>query len=352
MGAVRLFLAIVVCVGHWQAVELAPKDIAIPGRLLLGFNAGYAVLFFYVISGFLITFTLSKNYEPSASGLGKFYFNRFVRIFSVYWPLVVLALLTIPPAQERFSSAAIIDKFTALFLFGTDWRVSFGAPGGQYFGGNIVGMNQAWTLGAELTFYMFAPLLLRNWKLATALLVMSLALRAAFVLTLGRTIHDLWTYTFFPSTFVFFLMGHLSFRAAQHWARLNSNRFGCSCVAVGFAFMLIWRQGGFDTERLWVSIVLFSVGLPGFFNATKDSVWLNRLGDLSYPLYLVHIFVLFFVGTDIMAATFGLLPSMPQLAAFLSVAAYVVATVVMAAMVHYLIELPISAAAHSLVRRF
>lgn len=351
MGAVRLFLALVVCLNHWQAVMLGPRDITIPGRLLLGFNAGYAVLFFYVISGFLITFTLSRNYEPTAGGTGKFYFNRFIRIFSVYWPLVALAFIAVPPARNQFLDASIVDKFTALFLFGSDWRVSFGAPGGQYFGGNIVGMNQAWTLGAELTFYVFAPFLLRSWKVAAGLLVASFAIRAGFVIAYGQNIHDLWTYTFFPSTFVFFLMGHLAFRAAQGWLLLQSERLGYWCVGLSFAFMLIWHQGGFDTVRLWVSIVLFAIGLPAFFEATKSNVWLNRLGELSYPVYLVQIFVLFFVGGDIMALAFGPAISSPLLSTGLSVAAYVTATLAAAAIVHYLVETPIAAVVYSLSRK-
>lgn len=347
MGAVRFFLAIIVCIAHWQFIELAPKDIIIPGRFLLGFNAGYAVLFFYVISGFLITFTLSKNYEPTAFGIGKFYFNRFIRIFSVYWPLVILALLTVPEARERISNAVLVDKMTAIFLLGTDWRVSFGTPESQYFGGNIVGMSQAWTLGAELTFYVLAPMLMRSWKLAAALLLMSLALRASFVIALGRQIHDLWTYTFFPSTIVFFMLVHVAYRAAQQWPSLSSPRFGCWWVAFSFAFMFLWwRQWGFDTERLWVSVVFFTIGLPGFFNATKGSVLLNRLGDLSYPVYLVHVFVAIYIGDDIIAAAFGFLPEMPHLAAFISVGAFVVVVVIAATAVHYLVERPIAAGAH------
>ena len=52
----------------------------------------------------------------------------------------------------------------------------------------------------------------------------------------------------------------------------------------------------FDTPRFWVSVLLFSVAVPGLFEATKNVRWMNALGDLSYPVYLVHTMVLILFG--------------------------------------------------------
>jgi len=46
MGAFRLFLALVVVAGHWQALILKERGTYVPDGALLGFNAGYAVMFF------------------------------------------------------------------------------------------------------------------------------------------------------------------------------------------------------------------------------------------------------------------------------------------------------------------
>jgi peptidoglycan/LPS O-acetylase OafA/YrhL len=57
----------------------------------------------------------------------------------------------------------------------------------------------AWTLGAELNFYLLAPFILRSWKIALALLLASAGVRAYLVAT---TVFDgRWTYVFAPSTF-------------------------------------------------------------------------------------------------------------------------------------------------------
>lgn len=295
MGLIRLFLAYVVVCDHWRAIIAPPVDLTPSHLLSLRFNAGYAVMFFYMISGFLITYTLTKNYGPGDTA--RFYRNRFIRIFSLYWPVVAIVFILVPGALTAFLNAGLVDKATALLLFGQDWRVSFGAEGGAYFGGNITFMNQSWTLGAELTFYLFAPLLLRYPKVAIALLCASLALRAAFVFALGDNIHVIWTYTFFPSTACFFLLGYAAALAAERFPAANRPAMGYGALAAIVAIMVFMPSYGFDTPRFWISVVLFAIGLPGIFAATKDIRLLNMLGDLSYPLYLIHLLVLVMVPT-------------------------------------------------------
>ena len=73
MGLLRLFLALVVAIDHWRVIILHPKSIYLDDVCKFGFNAGYAVMFFYVISGFLITYTLTRNYEPDRAGIAAFY---------------------------------------------------------------------------------------------------------------------------------------------------------------------------------------------------------------------------------------------------------------------------------------
>jgi peptidoglycan/LPS O-acetylase OafA/YrhL len=98
-------------------------------------------------------------------------------------------------------------------------------------------MNQSWTLSAELTFYLVAPLLLRLWKLAAALLVASLSLRASFVAVLGPAIHSQWTYTFLPSTVAFFLLSHFAMRIGAKWQELENSYVGTAQIVAAFITM-------------------------------------------------------------------------------------------------------------------
>jgi peptidoglycan/LPS O-acetylase OafA/YrhL len=62
---------------------LRPHDTDITVIYSLGFNAGFAVMYFYIISGFLISFVLAHKYPASVSGTAAFYRSRFTRIFSL-----------------------------------------------------------------------------------------------------------------------------------------------------------------------------------------------------------------------------------------------------------------------------
>src|SRR5215207_489209 len=125
MGLIRLFLALVVAVDHWRVIMLHEKGILLDDVVKFGFNAGYAVMFFYVISGFLITYTLTQNYRWDRSGIAAFYRNRFIRIFSLYWATVILAFFLIGGAWPQFLAASLPDKLTSVFLLGMDWRMAF-----------------------------------------------------------------------------------------------------------------------------------------------------------------------------------------------------------------------------------
>lgn len=341
MGIVRIFLAMVVATDHWWLSELYPLKIAHLDNLKLGFDSGHAVVFFYVISGFLITYTLSRNYPANTEGLKAFYWNRFVRIFSVYWPLLALTVVTVASTHRQFAAGNAVDIFTMLFLFGQDWSVSFADFPNRWWGGVPDGMHQAWTLGAELTFYALAPVFLRYWKIAVALLLCSLGLRLSFVSAWGVLLHEPWTYQFFPTALCFFLLGHFACRLSD---RIAHPIIGTVFVAASFATMYCGSYYGFDNARFWAAILLFAVGLPGFFRATKNLKWSNRIGDLSYPFYLIHTLPIVWFGTTLQSF---LAP--PATTPIAGTVAFLSLVLVGAAVCHYAIELPVTWGMHKIL---
>jgi peptidoglycan/LPS O-acetylase OafA/YrhL len=342
----------VVAADHWRVSMLHPQSIFFEDQYKLGFNSGYAVMFFYMVSGFLITYTLTRNYDHDLRGTFKFYKNRFIRIFSLYWPLVVLTFLLFDWAWDRFLSASLLDKLTGIFLLGMDWRLAFADYPKIHFDAAIGGLHQAWTLGAELTFYLAAPLLMRSWKIGAALLAASFGLRAAFVIVLGNGLHDVWTYHFAVTTFGFFMLGHLICLANQRWRPLSQPVMGCVLLACSFVTMLFGgTYAGYDSVRFWGSALFFAAALPGLFEATKGIRWMNLAGDLSYPIYLVHTSVLILFAPALLdfALPLTLLP--PVEAGYVSIAAFLATTSLAALAVHKIIEVPVAHAMHRIAGR-
>jgi peptidoglycan/LPS O-acetylase OafA/YrhL len=341
MGAVRLFLALVVAYDHWRTA-LAPRSIFLDSNLTFGFNAGFAVIYFYVVSGFLITYGLRHKYESDTK---TFYKARFIRIFSLYWPLVLVMFLLVPGSWARFVAASPLDHFTGIFLIGIDWSLTFSTYPALNFNAMVNGLSQAWTLGAELVFYIFAPWLMRSWKIGAALLALSFGARAAFVIANGPGIGEppLWTYTFAVTTFGFFMLGHLVCLASQRWAVLSRPALGFVLLIISFGLM---NEGGripaFDTPYFWGSVLCFTLSLPGLFEATKSVAWLNALGGLSYPLYLVHYAVMGWLDRPLLDMALGTAIASPLAIGYGSMTVFLLASILAAAVAHKLLEEPVA----------
>src|SRR5690606_15594645 len=113
MGIFRTLLAVSVVFAH----------LSLGDRFLVG--GALAVQLFYMVSGFLITFVLNNSY----SDVRAFYLNRALRIFPIYWLVVILIGVFHLVASTGFysvflkipASADILLIFSNIFLFGQDW---------------------------------------------------------------------------------------------------------------------------------------------------------------------------------------------------------------------------------------
>jgi peptidoglycan/LPS O-acetylase OafA/YrhL len=340
VGLVRLFLALVVVFDHARASCLRPLKLDVNVLYALGLNAGYAVMYFYIISGFLVGYALRNKYPASAEGSITFYKNRFIRIFSLYWPTAFLVLAFIPESREIFLRNTLIDKFTNIFLLGADWNVGFSHYPERNDAAVILQLYQSWTLGAELTFYMLAPWILRSHRLSIGFFVLSAVIRAAIVYKLGFS--EAWTYRFFPATFLFFLLGHLAGVFAEYFAQFKKPSTGIVLITLAVFFLVFPSYTDWDAPRFWLSIFTFAFTLPSLFAWTKDNKMLNFLGDLSFPVYLLHLVIIYMLDKtgyiNFVFIRFGV----SEITAYLIVGSALTLSIAAAIVVHRHIERPVA----------
>jgi peptidoglycan/LPS O-acetylase OafA/YrhL len=297
VGAIRLFLACGVVFGHAERGILHNVGLTADRAWWLSLVGGRAVIFFYIISGFLISYALHEKYPATAAGTLAFFRSRFLRIFPLWWVLLIVCLLINIPPWPTTHPLATLSFATA--LFGTDWIVAFWAYPLGYQDVFPHALGVGWTLGAELTFYLIAPWVLRSPKTALFLFLLSAMVRLGVAMTLpakAGTVYIIWSYVFFPATLMFFLLGHF----ANVIGRSLRPGAAISVAALALAAMFSWLDSPpITVDRLpaYLSCLCFAAALPGVFAATKDGRLFNFLGDLTYPLYLTH--------TMTMAALFG-----------------------------------------------
>jgi peptidoglycan/LPS O-acetylase OafA/YrhL len=294
VGAIRLFLALAVLYSHIFTHFLAPAGLSVFGsELVLGMNGGYAVMFFFVVSGFLISFVLETKYDHS-SGTAEFYRARALRIYPLWWALYLIVpfftwggLFTWTGLWNFIAYHHFYDLLSGFFLFGSDLLLSFWTYPVSYTAPMPHGLELGWTLAPELTFYLIAPFVLRSKFLPPLILISSILLRIVLNALVSPGTWAAWCYYFFPSTVLFFMLGHL---ARVFYRKFKLPDWGAWLVLACATVSLLIQNGryGFENLYFYMAILLFALSLPAIFEATKDNRVCNFLGDLTYPLYLSH----------------------------------------------------------------
>jgi peptidoglycan/LPS O-acetylase OafA/YrhL len=303
MGAIRTLLALFVVVIHAGGEDFFLSPV------------GVGLQLFYMISGFFISYALATTARYSDARV--FYWSRALRLFPVYYAVLLLTLVAraFAPHHSLFelyrdlpASADGLLAASNLIMLGQDWLKFMAIEGGRLvFSANTASSEyplsagvlvpQAWTLGVELSFYLLAPFVLRDRKRIVILLLASLALRAALAIQ-GIARHDPWTHAFFPMELSLFLFGALSHQVLlPKWRALVESGSRPWLPAAGTALLVVLQ---FAYIALPGDSVLKGMGLLAAFVPLlplaflfQNACWLDRaIGDLSYPIYIGHFLVI------------------------------------------------------------
>jgi peptidoglycan/LPS O-acetylase OafA/YrhL len=165
LNALRFFAAYLVVLHHGETVR---HKYGLPNFENYSFfrNGGLAVSFFFVLSGFLITYLLLTEIERTGDvSLRKFYMRRVLRIFPLYYLLVFIGLIAIPlllhfihyPNTQPYNTAT----GGVLFLFFLSFVVN------SVFGSHF--LEPLWSIGVEEYFYLVWAPLFKKFKGGTNL---------------------------------------------------------------------------------------------------------------------------------------------------------------------------------------
>jgi peptidoglycan/LPS O-acetylase OafA/YrhL len=322
MGIIRLILALSVVATHCGAFF----DLRLVGGKV-------AVQAFYIISGFYMSLILNEKYIGQNASYKLFLSNRFLRLFPIYWVILILTVLAYvyvhfnpdSGVESVFANYAYLQTnilsfaflgLSNLFIFGQDIVMYLGVSadnGALFFTKNFhetspqlytfLFLPQAWTLGIELSFYLVAPYILRRGiKPVILIIAASFALRLILMYGLGLD-KDPWTHRFFPTELMFFLFGYLSYIM---YKRVKANPVSkeislgtlalvlVSTLAFQFAPGLRLPFVPFSLKEIYY-FTLITFAIPILFNYFKSNKLDYKIGEWSYPVYISHMFVFLMV---------------------------------------------------------
>ena len=309
MGTLRTLFAIAVVLAHSYG------EVFVGGR--------NAVQLFYMISGFLISYVLVE--KKAYSTVSSFYFNRYLRLYPIYLVVALLTLLASVVALKMGDDVNLFKVyhnapyeadtwlvFSNSTLFFQDWVMFAGVESGKLvfaadcfksevplYRGLLV--PQAWTLGIELSFYLIAPFVLHKRRLLLSLLALSISLRLCLIYG-GVGMKDPWTYRFFPTELAIFLLGALAHQVLLPFykkkfsnARLERYAVIATCVLVLITlFYWVTPIDALIKNTLLFLVFVFLMPMAFVFQALR--AWDRWIGDLSYPIYICHMLVIYVAG--------------------------------------------------------
>jgi len=132
---------------------------------LIAYSSALGVVFFFVLSGFLITYLLLKEKESNNSiAIGKFYLRRALRIWPLYYLIFILGFFVLP--YFDFFAVPGQDIFFQQNFWGNLLLYAFFMPNLAFaiYTTAVPNIGQSWSIGVEEQFYLLWPLLIRESK--------------------------------------------------------------------------------------------------------------------------------------------------------------------------------------------
>jgi peptidoglycan/LPS O-acetylase OafA/YrhL len=349
--ALRAFACLTVVVAHYTALfVLAPGTVGnlclcpplagLPRPAYLRFYAAldacrfslpnFGVAIFFLVSGFVIPFSLRRN------TLVGFFVRRFFRLYPTLWLVQLLVLAALALNARHYG---LPFPFGKRIVAGNAFLVS------SYFGQPFI-ESVCWTLLVEELFYALAALCAWRRLLDRPAAVLLVALAAAAVaasFSFPQLTVDMpgWHYPVFflglNATFVVFIFIGVALHHLHRGAWRP--RLALPMVLALFGlFVLCCRLGVVryvGGAAPWLTTgsaaLLVFGGLLAADRYLPYSRWLDRLADVSYPLYLTHATLGYLVIRAVYLRTGSL---------YLGFAAAFAAAVALAALLHRFVERP------------
>ena len=317
-------------------------------------NGGNAVTFFFVLSGFLITYLLLKERDKTGSIKVKaFYLKRMLRIWPLYFLLVFIGTMILPFAFKHFNVNYImpynLEQTWFYFLFFLPGLVTF------FFGHHF--LEPLWSIGVEEVFYLiWAPLFKIN-KNKILLLLISVIVIKSLLSLLGLLIiqNELFNYILNSFQFEAMAIGGLGayflYTSTQKISQLFIFKTPIQIILFLIILLYLIFHSNID-NNLWNAIfktpILSSILIDGLFlyviicvSIVENSKiklrnkTLSFLGEISYGIYMYHMLVIF--GTTLFLKKYLIQMSSPLThVVFYSIVAF--CTITLSILSKYLFE--------------
>jgi peptidoglycan/LPS O-acetylase OafA/YrhL len=302
LNGLRFFAAVAVIFHHVEQYKLWAKLPNLWGNTFIDSLGHKAVSFFFVLSGFLITYLLLEEDKKTKDiDIRNFYVRRILRIWPLYYLIVLTCIIFLPYFFQTLEMGG--DHFARNF-----WLVSIllllVLPNVvRTFVPNVVGGNQLWSIGVEEQFYLVWPFFVKKFirvffQFLVALIAFKIAVTIALELVTANVEHFA-----LPKILRFWVLlqiEQMAIGAIGAWllftnkerilaAIYNTYIFYFSNAAIAALFVLPIHHWWINyAEAVVFAIVIMNLSTNPKIKFSLETPVLNTLGNISYGIYMYH----------------------------------------------------------------
>ncbi|NTW31916.1 MAG: acyltransferase [Bacteroidetes bacterium] len=263
-------------------------------------NGNIGVNFFFVLSGFLITFLLIEEKKLNGQvNLKNFWIRRILRIWPLFYFCVFIGFIIFPFLKQMFDQ---IPNETANPLFYLTFTNNFDAINKGLPDASILGV--LWSVAIEEQFYLLWPIVIYIFPLKKLWIPFSIIIANSLIF---RAFND---NAVLYEWHTFSCIGDMAIGATGAWLMSVSANFkkiieNLSKIQIGFIYLifiliflfrdefLLSNFGVRIFERIFIAIVIILIILEqtfsdnSLFKMAKFKI-ISKLGVITYGLYCLH----------------------------------------------------------------
>ena len=308
LNGLRFLSALAVIITH---VELMQDKLGLENswsNLLIRNLGVIGVSFFFVLSGFLITYLMIEERDRFKSfSVKSFYLRRIFRIWPLYFLILILGFFILPNFtyvpffSENLEINFLSNLIIYLFIFPNIALSIFPA---------VPLIGQSWSIGVEEQFYLIWPIIFKFFKNFNLILLIKLLFLFVFMkfvfLLFSLQIDSNWLLVVKKNlamlkfeNMIIGAMGAVIMKKKDRYIKyvLNNMALFFSVTGIFLSLYIIpnyLRDGLHILHALFFIIVILNVSSnPSSFLKLENKL-LNFLGRISYGIYMYHLIVIYF----------------------------------------------------------
>lgn len=313
LNSLRFIAAFMVVIHHLEEIKhvfkISPNYWDVP---FVSYMGTLGVRLFFTLSGFLITYLLFVEKEITGTvSVKKFYIRRILRIWPLYYLIVLMAFVVVPnfmpgisfPHGETHTHKLFWDAVTFLLYIFFLPNYALVLVGVVPFAAHL------WSIGTEEQFYLVWPVLMKKFNKKFALLISIIATYLAIRVCLSllppkrifNVIQGYWAYLSIDNMAIggiFALIVYEKDEVFNKIRRVVFNRYlqvfiiVLTIALIGIGWQISNLALDYDFFCILFGIIIANLAANERRVVNLEVPVLNYLGKISYGLYMYHPLVI------------------------------------------------------------